>query len=146
VARSLGSRSCGAPVIARRKFVWRQRDSIEGAFIVLKKKKGCTHVRELYGSKREEGVRIRGQEVAGAYCRSTTIPFTSGGAAGSGSGGLAAMARVLGREGQMRTGGGGGVYIGAVSWARGKRLHRNRIEIRRGFPGARRVHPGLWQG
>jgi hypothetical protein len=52
-----GSRSCGAPAIARRKFIWRQRDPIDEAFIVLEKKKGYKHVRELCGSQREEGCR-----------------------------------------------------------------------------------------
>jgi hypothetical protein len=57
VASFGGSRSCGAPAIARRKFIWRQRDPIDGASIVLKKKKRCEHVRELCGSKRKEGCR-----------------------------------------------------------------------------------------
>jgi hypothetical protein len=57
VASFGGSRSCGAPAIARQKFVWRQRDPIDGASVVMKKKKRCERVRELCGSKRKEGCR-----------------------------------------------------------------------------------------
>jgi hypothetical protein len=64
-------------------------------------RRGCAHrsrgerrVKPCQGAMREqEGGGGADQRLggAGAYCRSTTISFTSGGAAGSGSGGLAAM-------------------------------------------------------
>jgi hypothetical protein len=65
VARSSGSRSCGAPVIARRNFVWRQRDSFKDAFIILKKRKGRKHVRGLCEIEGDKAVQRREAEV---YC------------------------------------------------------------------------------
>jgi hypothetical protein len=69
---------------------------------------GERRVKPCQGAVREQeggGVRIRDREGAGAYCRSTTISLTSGGAAGSGSGGLAAMGKGFGEGNEERTGG-----------------------------------------
>jgi hypothetical protein len=55
---------------------------------------GERRVKPCQGAVREQeggGGVDRRPRGAGAYCRSTMISFTSGGAAGSGSGGLAAM-------------------------------------------------------
>jgi hypothetical protein len=54
-----------APVIARRSFVWRQRDSIEEAFDVLNKRRICKHVRGLCGL---EGNKVVQRREAEAYC------------------------------------------------------------------------------
>jgi hypothetical protein len=47
VARSAGSRSCGALAIPHRSFIWQQQDSVADALVVLKKREGWNLVREL---------------------------------------------------------------------------------------------------
>jgi hypothetical protein len=58
-----------------------QRDPVDVWFCNLKKRGERNRVRELCESKREEGMQIRDQEGAEAYCKTAVISFTSGSAA-----------------------------------------------------------------
>jgi hypothetical protein len=77
------------------------------------------------------------------YCETVVLSANSGGAAASSLSSLAAFpVRILRGEvcGRVE------VYMGAMAWARGKRITRNRSFSRRSRSGARRVRLGLFGG
>jgi hypothetical protein len=85
-------------------------------------------------------VQKKDREGVVAHQESAASSGSIGGAMVSGCGSLAAS--LLGFWGGKRERTEGFIKA-CLAWTRGKGLHWNQIEIRRDFPGSRRVRPGL---